>query len=525
MIVSRRKIILPPLLTIFFLFYILFVFIGTLFSANIQWAFEHRLLYTSFFLIIIFIYNYQKELTRWFPIFLFVASINTILYAVFVRYIAPNKLYFLKAYLPYQFVNPLKDIGHDPMGVFILLPLSFLAAAVFYKPTKIKLVATLILLCGLIISLLRAGYISLLVVLLLFIHHKRSILKRSRIYLGIFLITISLILTTSSARFIPGIASFQDIVFEKLDLTYKKSSLDTRFELLVQAGKSIATHPFTGIGSFSFYYASLQYSKHLSTILGSSHNIFVDVAVENGIPAIIFFVAILLLLLLNSKQILKSGSITQKSILAVFIALFVLFQFSHYHKMYWLLTVFFVTGALVYREKRNVTIQSRWIFIVALAIALANSYIIVAKFTLYRGYADRAVSIYPIFAAGYQHAAGNAYSLHDFNKSSKYLERYAFFYPHNPIALEYIGDMYKYIENDQKALEYYQKALHYSPLDFTYLKNLTEMTEKIKGRAAADEFIQKYLDTNDLIRNNPYNEDTETLLSWCKQYQYSCNDR
>lgn len=521
----KSETILPSPVSIAALLFILTVFAFTLFSVDIGRAFEHRLLYISIFLMALFAYNYQKHLAKHFSLFLSVITINTFLYAVFIGYFLPEKLDFLKTSASFQFVRSSQGMGHDIRGAFILIPLAFLLGVSFHKPIRLKVVATIFLFILLIASLLRAGYVAIATVALLFQKQWRIASRKIYIYVGIFVLFISFIITTNIAHNIPGASQIHDRIFEETNLVYKKSTFTTRLEILQQAGRSIAGHPITGIGSFDYYYASLRYAKNLATIMGSSHNILIDTAVENGIPAAVFFTVAIILLLLNCKYVLNSGTTTQKGIFAVFIALLVLFFFSHYHKMYFLLTVFFITGALLYKEKKEIVVKSKWIFVIALLLALVNSYIIFAKVTLYRGYPTRALSLYPIYAAGYQFAAAHAYATHDFTRSSAYLEHYASFYSHNPLVLEFIGSMYKSMENNPKALEYYKRAIIYAPIEITYLRELTELIEKVEGQTAAETFIHEYVDSHDLIKNNPYDEDTKILLGWCKQRQYDCGDK
>lgn len=514
---------LPHNLTVVAMLFTIFLLVFTLSSVNIQQAFEGRFIYIVLLFFSFFIYNYQKVLKHYFPHFLSIATITTLFMVFFSRSGMLGSFRWIGLSGPYQFLRTTTDAGHDILGAFILIPLSYLLAKMLSKTSIRDTIATFLLLGILLTSLLRASYIALLSLFLFVKPETFQVTTKKYRLIIIVIILCVLTVTTNVASYFPSIQGIRSYILEKTQLTYKKSDLLYRLVILQQAGDSIIEYPLTGIGSFNYYYSSLRFAKKLSDITGSSHNIFIDIAVENGIPAFIFFTIIVLLLLTYSIRSIKNMTSEKKAIFAIFFVLFILFSLSHYHKMHFLLSMFFVAGALIYNEKRELTIKLIWVFIPVAFITVVNIFLITAKIALYKGDYKTALSIYPLNSTSYQVAASAAFAKHDTQLMNFYLERYAQIFPNDPYVLDYISSLYQSTDQFDKAFLYRQKTLELSPLDFTYLMNLTEMIDKTKGHDTANEFISTYIDTKDLIKNNPHNEDTEILLRFCKKH-YNCTD-
>lgn len=513
---------IPKQIALWIVLFIVAIFACTVFSINIQRAFEHRLLYVSLFLLCLFIYNNQKAISKDFPLFLAISTISTALYTIFVRFFLPPSLYFLKSPAPFQFVYSLPEKGHDSLGALMLIPLSFLAVQVLYKPNLLRILATCVLSGVLLLSFLRSGYVALLTVLAF---SGRQALTHNKLVIFItgVIFSVSIVVLSSTPMHFLGMPSIHHWLLEEMHFSDKKSTLNMRLELIDQAIASISDHPITGIGSFNYYYASMQHASHIANLTGSSHNIFLDAAVENGIPAALFLLAALILLLRGAYRTHTAGTLLQKGIFAVFVALVMLFQLSHYHKMFFLLALCFGAGALVYNEKQETGAPLQWLLIMAGILAVFNIHIITAKVALVNNQPRTALAMYPIYGPAYQAAAVEAYSNNNRATATAYLEQYGRLYDRDPFVQEYIGFMYDSMSDKERALEYTQKALSLSPLDLIYLIHVFELMEQVQGMEQATQFLYGHISSHALIENNQGHDDVEFFLEWCEQRKLQCN--
>lgn len=89
------------------------------------------------------------------------------------------------------------------------------------------------------------------------------------------------------------------------------SSNMERLSFLAMAWKMIQDHPWFGVGYNHFGYASMQYVSPSSWMLGGVHNIYLLLASEMGIPALIAFLTFLFLLMKRTlTSVLTPLSIT-----------------------------------------------------------------------------------------------------------------------------------------------------------------------------------------------------------------------
>src|SRR5690606_17400216 len=75
--------------------------------------------------------------------------------------------------------------------------------------------------------------------------------------------------------------------------SFYKNTLNMRDIYYLQSIEAIRDRPFIGVGSYGYYAASMLYADSLIHLIGSSHNMFLDIATENGIISLIFFIGII----------------------------------------------------------------------------------------------------------------------------------------------------------------------------------------------------------------------------------------
>jgi O-antigen ligase len=175
---------------------------------------------------------------------------------------------FLVISLPIITVLPFSFRGK--LRILFLLPVPLSIIALFFTFTRAAWLAVV--------------FEALLLMILLLKKHRKSI------SLGIVIISVLL-----------SLAAYKSESYKKL-IIHGPHSEGARVEGVIRALNIIRENPVTGIGygkkTFSKYYPELAEPKH-------THNIFLNTAVELGIPGLVFFMTIIAIILKTFIQALK----------------------------------------------------------------------------------------------------------------------------------------------------------------------------------------------------------------------------
>jgi O-antigen ligase len=179
------------------------------------------------------------------------------------------------------------------LSVFLVLAIPIITVLPFFFRGKLRLLLLAIVpfsIAALFFTFTRAAWIAvvfegLLLVILLLQKYRKSIF--------IILIAISVFLS---------LIAYNSPSYKKL-VVHGPRSEGARIEGVVRALDIIKKYPFMGIGygkrTFSKYYPELREPKH-------THNIFLNTAVELGIPGLVFFMAMLVIIIKNFAKAAKT---------------------------------------------------------------------------------------------------------------------------------------------------------------------------------------------------------------------------
>ncbi|HVT01087.1 MAG TPA: O-antigen ligase family protein [Patescibacteria group bacterium] len=254
----------------------------------------------------------------------------------------------------YQLVFP--SFGsHNHLGDFLLISLVtcfyFLITKggprILYIHNKPILIYLLIIFLTpyFIFSYSRSAYVSLaLTLIMMFIYFaKEKYFKTSTTVFGLIVLIITL---CSGFLFLVSNTSIKPLMTKNINndlsknhnLTQKYPS-GNRQQYLYQGISSLRESPL-GVGAGNFVYASKKYKGSIEWWTETSHNIFVDVFVENGLISGFLFLIIISILFLKSNK---------DAYFFVALALLINFQSDYTYRIYPIFLLFCMFIGLAYR--------------------------------------------------------------------------------------------------------------------------------------------------------------------------------
>jgi O-antigen ligase len=188
------------------------------------------------------------------------------------------------------------------LATFLVISLPIVSVLPFFFRGKLRVLLLLpvpVSIIALFFTSVRAAWLAvvfeaLLLTILLLKKYRKSI------FLGIVIISVLL-----------SLAAFKSESYKNL-IIHGPRSEGARVEGVFRSLKIIRQHPVTGIGygkkTFSKYYPELEEPKH-------AHNIFLNTAVELGIPGLVFFVIIIGIILKTFIHALKREMLREDKLL------------------------------------------------------------------------------------------------------------------------------------------------------------------------------------------------------------------
>ncbi len=527
---NKKQIVLPFKLTVLFILFLIGISLSTLHAANIQSAFDHQLYYISLILLSFYVINHRSEIEYNIPYFIVVCSVSVLTYALFINFFLPEMWSELLPVTGFQFVYGSKELfSHYPIGAFLLIPLTYLYITVRQKPTWIVTLLALGLFIVMIFSFLRASYVAFLSVIVIdtvFILQKKKRISfiHKAIILGTILTVLFFFLSITAFKMrIPFFSEINNRLRSDISLLSHKSADSSRVEFISQSVRAIKNDPVFGMGSYNFYYASQAQASSYDEITGTSHNIFIDIWVENGFVAFVAFTCVIIIFFLNTTIYLRKYNQSDYRLFSILVAMLILFQLGHYHKMYFMILLFFTIFMLLYKEKDHLVDSHFLLFkgsivVAVIGLLLALSYMLSSNGNYLRALTFYPIAIEPNLRLLYQYRDAS-----DISQADIQAEKISYLYPKEPDILEILGDYYRSTTRHDTALSYYYSALSLSPHDLSFIKNTYLEMEATAGKEQADLYLQKHFSKYQIRYRNPPYEGHEWFYDWCQENDIPCD--
>ena len=348
-IFNKKKIVFPKVASILFIVFLSLTLISTFISVNISQSIQHFLYFTSVFFIFLLSYNYKNELIKPVTILIFTLS------SLFSIYFLVLNFHFLNLFTPehgYQFVYS-RFTAHNHLGDFLSLPI-ILCSYYLYKRKQYsltisyQLLAIIYLLFSIplvLFSYSRSAYLTIAATLIflhvMYLQEKRSWstkwILRVIIFVTILSIGYFLVATTHQAQKQPITSYINKSLVQEGGLEYKEI-LGNRLEYARQSLISIQKNPILGIGPNNFQYVSKQYSKASIRATTTTHNIFLEILVGQGILGLLPFLGLILMILLKSRK---------NALFFAMLAMLINFQTDYTYQIYSFFLLFVVIAGIL----------------------------------------------------------------------------------------------------------------------------------------------------------------------------------
>lgn len=340
---SEKKYNFPKIPTLLFLGYMLFSIVATIFSRNISNSIEYILLYSSLILVFLYAYNNKNIVKKFLLPIIFALSILYINVSLLVLITeSKNILSFIPA-SAYQFIY--SSFGtHNHLGDFLLLPLVVSTYGLFYKRhTSYSLIFIILSFPFFLLSFSRSAYLAfgittLLIMISYWFHSRKIPLTKITLVVSLYSVLFFFIFMTG-AQIKEGslLSPLHTQIQQTFDLG-NKLPIGGREDYFRLSIMTIWENPLVGLGPHNFAYASLLYDDYFQRTSFLSHNFFLEIAAENGLPAVIFLIGAVLAIVYKSKKDIF-----------FFLALVLLinFQTDYTYAFYSLLFLFFILLGIV----------------------------------------------------------------------------------------------------------------------------------------------------------------------------------
>ena len=321
-----KKYIFPKISTVLLLGFLLFSVISTFFSRNISNSIEYILLYSSLILVFLYAYNNKGIIQKILLPILFVLSIVYINTSILVLISESKNIFTLIPVSAYQFIY--SSFGtHNHVGDFLLLPLVASFYGLFYKKyTLYSLIFIFFSFPFFLLSFSRSAYLAfgtttLFIMVSYWFHTKKFPLAKIALVVGLYSILFFFTFMTG-VRIEEGslLSPLHTQIQQTFDLG-NKLPIGGREDYFRLSIKSIMENP------------SLLYEEYFQRTSFLSHNIFLEIAAENGLPAVIFLMGAILTIIYKAKKDI---------FFFLFLVLLINFQTDYTYAFYSLLFLFFI---------------------------------------------------------------------------------------------------------------------------------------------------------------------------------------
>lgn len=474
-ITDREKALrFPKILTICYAVFIFFLIISTFFSVNIAKSMPGIVYYPALFFISMYAYNHKKEVSSWLLPFLITASLILVLFSILGWFFPLRGFSLLYSRLNF----------HNNLGDFLVIPI--VAGAYYLMENKNRITSIILLFLTMPVFLLsfsRSAFVAVVVAIAaMFLLKKR---KTKTFYFAVLMV----FLLIGLFFFIPNVNLNDCCRGLSQFVSHRDNLMSSRDSFFISALRGIKDYPLTGVGFGNFGDVSFRYNDLILFWTRSSHNIFLDLATEIGLPAMAVFMTLAVYLLIKSKK---------NILFYVFLGLLANFQLYYNFKSYLVIFVFFILIGLIYEEGSHKTVPVRGnSLLVLFAIPLiAIQFNIFSMIFINLGNYKAALFFNPAEYYLYRALINESVSKGTYRDNMLYRRIYDRIYSTDLEVTEYLAGIDLHYGDKNAALAKYQRSLMWHPYSGDQglrLRRLYYLTYELKGKSAADKFINDYL--------------------------------
>lgn len=474
-LIGRLHFKIPHRLTVLALAYFVFSSISTVLYASDKEVSVERFLF-SLALLLIFFFSYSNKgvVKKLLPPLIIILGLFFSLYSLAVHTAVFEK----------QVVYPFYG-SHNHLGDYLGLVLIFMHA-VMMKGLKRPIhsfvfILTFILM---VLSFSRSAYLAFFLVT--FLYAVRNHLQISRkalvaIFTGLSILLVMLFIASSR-----GISkdsplhTAQSIAVKRFNLLPREiwSERDVYFG---QALSSIRLHPWFGVGGGNFIKVSLTHNRN-NSFTDSAHNILAETATEQGILALIPFIGIGVLLVM---QALKNRTVEGYALLYLLLN----FQTDYTYQIYFLLVFAALLAGVSYEEKESSRLEL-WAFgIPGVLLFLLFVFYLTSLTYLRMNMPLEAIKWYPLNKWAYIQAIREEVE----SSASNRLTYSALRIAPDDVGILITSAQNSYIRGDlQNSLAIYERLYNKNRLvNFAIIRNIYSLKKQLISKESADKFLNE----------------------------------
>jgi len=468
---------IPTVIATLYAVFIFFLVVSTALSINIAQSAPGLLIYPSLFFVSVIAYNYRNETKAWIFNFLIVASLllmATSLVGLFYPLTGFSLLY-----------SRLND--HNNLGDFLLIPMIIGSFLVFEG--KRKNTGLIILLSSVpifLISFSRSAFTAYIaIVITMFLVLK----KKSEYFYKVVLIVFVLI---GIFYFIPNVNLDSCCSVISKYVSHRDDIISHRNSFFLSGVRAIRDYPIFGVGFGNFGAASFRYNDLHLFWSRTSHNIFLDMATELGLPAMLAFLGVVIYAIKKSRKDI---------VFFVFLGLLANFQMYYSFKIYSVLFIFFILLGLMFEDKRaanyNLNLDPNRLIGIFLTPIIIIQFAFVSRALINIGKYEAALVFDPSNKKLYQKIINKSINKGEYKNALFYSNLYGRIYYSDTEATEYLALLDLNYGKDREALAKYRRSMMWDPYGGDLklrLRNLFYLTERVEGEKAAHEYLKSYSD-------------------------------
>jgi O-antigen ligase len=469
----ERELKIPKSIAVFYGIFLFFLFLSTVFSVNTAQSVGGLPLYLSLFFISIISFNNKKEIGAWFIYFLIFASFLLVA-------ISLTGLFFPKTgfSLLYSSLN-----DHNNLGDFLLIPM--IAGTYFVFENKRKNIGLFTLLFSTPIFLLsfsRSAFTAYIIAAIaMFVIFKKKSASFYKVVLLVFVLV-------GIFYFIPNVNLDSCCrVFNKY-ISHRDDLISFRDSFFISAARGIRDFPLLGVGYGNFGKISFRYNDLYLFWTRTSHNIFLDIASEIGLPALVAFLAVIVYVLKKSRK---------NVLFFVFVGLLANFQFYYSFKIYTVLFIFFILLGILLEESKDKTLNINrnrllGLFLIPLIVIQFG---FISKTFINFGKYKTALMFDPFNKNLNQKIINDSVNKGAYREGTFYRNLYGRIYYSDMEVTEYLASIDLKYNHNEEALSKYERSMEWNPYEGDLKKRLIRiyyLTEKVKGKKAAIDYLNFY---------------------------------
>ena len=475
--IEKRKIEIPIYETIAYFIFLIFSIVSTIYAIDKEIAIKSLLIYASGYLFFVFIFNYNKEINKYFRYFLI--SISVFSCSIFLI----NNIFHLDLFK--KDISLFYNYGHYQVGNLLVL------GVISAFPNILSLIFFVFIL----FSYSRTAHISLIVsfIILLF----KDKLNKKTVLLGALIIFISLIFIVLKTNYLQQTGR-QWISGRNIYFSYATSS--------------IKEFPLFGTGPGNFAYAVFKRQVNYGMFTDSAENFILEIFAENGILAGTFFILFVLIVFHKHKK--NSDFLT-------FLALTLMFMIDFSYRFNSFLILWFILGGLVLNTEKKKFIN---ILPYVVIVFVAAQMILLSQILLKYGLWEQSLLINPIQKNAYVATIAKSIKEKDKKQTYYFLQKYDQTFGRSTVIFKEIF-FYQALGDKNKVALLYERSLWFRT--FTSMNNMRQMLINYTNLYGYIKGSEKMSDMLIQIKNN-YSEKDKTsdfykeIDNFCKKTSIGC---